>query len=80
MPSPFAGGELGGGAQQQAEVEAERPTPHVGDVHLQRLDEGAVGAGGDLPEAGDALRHRESLQVVGREVLCLVRDARARAN
>src|SRR4051794_24044398 len=67
--------QLQGRAEREAEGEAERRPPDVGDVHVERLGEGRLGARRHLPQTGEPLRDEEALEVVRLEVLYLVRDA-----
>ncbi len=64
-------------AQEELEVQTDRPSTHVGDVHLERLAECRVRSSRHLPEAGEPLWHEEPVEVVGLEELGLVRNARA---
>ena len=67
-------------SEEEPEIEAERPSAHVGDVHLERLAEGRVGARGHLPQPGQALRHEEPVEMVGLKELGFVLDAGARTD
>src|SRR5689334_21087768 len=67
-------------AAQDSQVEAQRPTARVRDVHVEGLTEGGVGACRDLPETRHPLRYQEALEVMASEVLGLIGDARARSH
>src|SRR4029450_13684624 len=63
-----------GRAQEQAEVEAERPTPRVHDVEVECFAERGVRARLNLPKPREARWNEESLEMVGCIEFELVRN------
>ena len=75
-----AGGAPARRAEEDPEVETERPAAGIRDVHVERLGERRPGPRRHLPEPGDARRDEEPLELMRLEELGLVREARTWAD